>query len=181
MGLARRKEKIEEFAKQLEGKPGKLFAVQVDMMKEEDILNAFKWTTNNVGPVHILINNAGMMTYTSLSDGDTDLWRRVLDTNIMGLCIATREAIRIMKSNNIDGHIVHMNSVVGHKVFRGPITTSLYVPSKYAVTALAELLRLELNGSNSKIKITVCLIYRLISVNIKILEYQSWSCSFGNV
>jgi NADP+-dependent farnesol dehydrogenase len=72
VGLARRVERVEELAKKFHGKKGKLHAVKADLSKEEDILNAFKWTSDNVGPVHILVNNAGLVHRTNLTiDGST--------------------------------------------------------------------------------------------------------------
>jgi NADP+-dependent farnesol dehydrogenase len=99
VGLARRVERVEELAKKLKGKKGKLHAVKADISKEEDILNAFKWTSDNVGPVHILVNNAGVAQKTNLTtEGDTEKWRQIFETNVMGLCIATREAVKIMQA-----------------------------------------------------------------------------------
>jgi NADP+-dependent farnesol dehydrogenase len=99
VGLARRSERVEELAKKLHGKKGKLHAVKADISKEEDILNAFKWTSDNLGPVHVLVNNAGVAENTNLTtQGDTKKWKNVFDTNVMGLCIATREAVNIMKA-----------------------------------------------------------------------------------
>ncbi|KAF2888351.1 hypothetical protein ILUMI_17822 [Ignelater luminosus] len=94
--ITRRKERVEELAKKLEGKNGKLYAFEADMMKEEDIIKAFEWTKNNVGPVHILINNAGIGRGSSLHEGQTKLWNEVFDTNVLGLCIATKEAVKDM-------------------------------------------------------------------------------------
>ncbi|KAJ3660772.1 hypothetical protein Zmor_005204 [Zophobas morio] len=153
VGLARRSERVEELSKQLQDKKGKLYAYRTDISKEEDVLQAFKWTSENVGPVHILINNAGIIQQTNLTEGDTDKWKKIFDTNVLGLCIATREAVKIMKANQIDGHIVHINSVVGHTVPNYP-GQNVYPASKYAVTALTETLRQELNHLELKIKIT---------------------------
>ncbi|RZC34884.1 adh short domain containing protein [Asbolus verrucosus] len=58
-----------------------------------------------------------------------------------------------MRANNIDGHIVHINSIAGHKVPNFP-GINVYPASKYAVTALTETLRQELNQLGSKIKIS---------------------------
>ncbi|KAK4874251.1 hypothetical protein RN001_013611 [Aquatica leii] len=153
VGLARRKEKVEEIAKSLEGKSGKLYPYAGDVTKEEDILNCFKWTKENVGPISILINNAGIKRNTNLISGDTDLWRETFETNVIGLCIATREAVKDMQANNIDGHIIHINSLAGHRVST-VVVTNVYPASKFAVTALTETLRMELNSIGSKIKIT---------------------------
>ncbi|KAJ3651604.1 hypothetical protein Zmor_017637 [Zophobas morio] len=153
VGTARRSEQIEEHAKQLSGKKGKLCAFKADFTKEEDILKVFEWTSKNLGPIHVLINNAGRSLNSTLVDGKTEEWKSVLDLNILGLCIATREAVRIMRENNINGHIFHINSVMGHKVFNSP-NTNVYPASKHAVTALTETLRFEFTNLGLKIKIT---------------------------
>lgn len=61
VGLARRKERIEELAQKLSSCKGKLYALQADVSKENDILKSFEWIKNNLGPVHILVNNAGLV------------------------------------------------------------------------------------------------------------------------
>lgn len=60
--------------------------------------------------------------------------------------------MKSMKAGGIDGHIIHINSILGHKVIPGG---NLYNASKFAVTALTESLRHELNSLGSKIRITV--------------------------
>jgi NADP+-dependent farnesol dehydrogenase len=152
-GFARRSERVEELSKKLQGKKGKLYAVKVDMTKEDDILKGFKWVSEKLGPVHVLVNNAGIAQPTNLIDGETEKWKKTLDTNVLGLCIATREAIKVMKANKIDGHIIHINSVAGHKVPNFP-GLNIYPASKHAVTALTETLRQEFNNLGLKIKIT---------------------------
>jgi len=150
-GIARRVELVEDHARRLN--KGKLHAIKADLSNEDDILEAFRFIEENLGPVHILINNAGVLKNTTLIDGDTEAWKSVLNLNVLGLSIATREAVKIMRKNNINGHIVHINSVAGHTV---PKITKLnmYPASKHAVTALTETLRQELNAFGSKIKIT---------------------------
>lgn len=144
---------MEELAKQLEGMKGKFYPIEADVSKEEDIINAFDWTKKNVGPIHILINNAGLLKCGLLIEGDTEDWSKILNLNVLGLSIATREAVKNMRENNVDGHIVNINSVLGHGVFFAGM--NIYTPSKFAVTALTETLRIELNSIGSKIKITV--------------------------
>ncbi|KAF5299186.1 hypothetical protein FQA39_LY02359 [Lamprigera yunnana] len=151
VGFARRKQKLEEISQKL-NRNNKLFHYRVvDLTKEEDILSGFKWVAENVGPVHILVNNGGVGRLVDLMEGDTILWKEVMDTNVIALCIATREAIKEMKKNNVDGHIVHINSMAGHVVFSN---SNIYTASKFAVTALTEALRKELVAAKSKIKIT---------------------------
>ena len=59
-----------------------------------------------------------------------------------------------MKQNKIDGHIIHINSTLAHRISYQPFA-NVYPASKYAVTALTETLRQELNHFGLKIKITV--------------------------
>lgn len=59
-----------------------------------------------------------------------------------------------MIANKTAGHIIHINSVLGHQVLDFP-GLNVYGPSKYAVTALAETLRLEVNREKLQIKVTV--------------------------
>jgi NADP+-dependent farnesol dehydrogenase len=154
VGLARRSELVEELAKKLTGKKGQLHAVKADVSNEEDVVKAFKWVEDNLGHVHILINNAGVAKENFLCNGDAADWKATLDVNVLGLCIATREAVKSMTANNINGHIIHINSVAGHKIPNFP-GINIYTASKHAVTALTETLRQEFNHLGSKIKITV--------------------------
>lgn len=154
VGLARRKEVIEELANKLQDKEGELYALKADLTKESDILDAIQWVKDNLGSIDILINNAGLFKYNTLLKGETQEWKQTFDTNVLGLCIATREVANYMVENEIAGHIIHINSIVGHKVINYP-NMNVYPASKFAVTALTETLRNELVTLGSKIKITV--------------------------
>ncbi|KAJ8913708.1 hypothetical protein NQ315_007425 [Exocentrus adspersus] len=154
VGMARRKERIEALAATLDGKPGKLYAYKVDMTQQDEILQAFRWVQENVGPVHILVNNAGLSRKTTIINGNIEDWKRILDTNVLGLAVASREALRIMQETGIDdGHIVNINSVAGHQVAPLPFQ-NVYPASKYAVTAFTETLRKELVAIKSNIKVS---------------------------
>ncbi|XP_018325332.1 farnesol dehydrogenase-like isoform X2 [Agrilus planipennis] len=152
-GFARRKEGVEEFAKGLQRTNGKLYGVKVDVSKEKEIIEGFNWVKKNLGPVHILINNAGIIRNNTLIDGNFEQWKEIFDTNVLGLCLATREAVKNMRESNVSGHVIHINSRCGHRVPNVP-NVNVYPASKHAVTALAETLRHELHRNNLNIKIT---------------------------
>lgn len=160
---------MEALSKKLCNCKGKLFAVQADVTKEEEIIRAFQWTQKNLGPVHILINNAGLALTGNLIDSKTEVFKNTLDVNVLGLCVATREAVKTMRENNVDGHVVNINSVAGHRV--PPIPgLNVYAASKFAVTALTETLRQELNSVKSKIKVTV-------SISVMFAQLACYYCS----
>lgn len=78
----------------------------------------------------------------------------ILDTNVIALCIATREAIQNMKSKGTRGHIIHLNSIAGHEIINFP-KANVYGASKYAVTALTMTLINDLANEQLPIKVTV--------------------------
>lgn len=154
VGLARRSERIESLAKGLKNPKGKLRGLKVDVTKEEEILVAFKWIGENLGPVAVLVNNAGIIRDTNLIDGNTQYWRDVFETNVIAASVASREAIKMMREHNIDGHIIHVNSVAGHYV-PDIKNFNMYPPSKHALTVITEMQRRELIEAGTKIKVTV--------------------------
>lgn len=64
--------------------------------------------------------------------------------------------MKSMRENGVDGHVIHISSIAGHKVVPVP-KLNVYFASKFAVTALTETLRQELNSIGSRTKITVCI------------------------
>lgn len=185
VGVARREERLQALACDLQNQQGKFHIYTADISKEDEIITAVKWITQHIGPINILVNNAGVTFPTSLHDGDSTIWRKILDTNVFGLCVATREAIRDMKKNGVNGHIIHINSINGHQVSVLP-QSNVYSASKFAVTALTETLRKELVGLGSKIKVTVSITslfflhvsqiisFRVSVLGVLILKFLSW-------
>ncbi|KAK7864253.1 hypothetical protein R5R35_009519 [Gryllus longicercus] len=168
VALARRKEKIpvavEEARREAKergratlGKapsPGKLHALKCDVSNEEDILAAFKWVKDNLGGVDILVNNAGVPGGSSLTGPNVEEWKRILNVNLLGLCICTREAVQQMKERGVDdGHIIHISSRAGHYIFGVP-GIHMYSASKHGVRVVTEGLRKELVAAKSRIRVT---------------------------
>lgn len=160
VALARRKEKIEDLKSKLsDDLKKKLYAVKCDVSNENEIIETFKWIDKNLGGISVLINNAGILRKATLLEENNSVpIREVIETNVFGLLNCTREAYLSMKKHSIDGHIININSLVGHKIpiFVGQLPSfNIYPASKYAVTAINEVLRQDLLDVNSKIKITV--------------------------
>ncbi|KAK9719378.1 short chain dehydrogenase [Popillia japonica] len=154
VGLARRIARLEALAQELKSESGKLFPLKTDITKEADIKYAFVWAETNVGPISLLVNNAGIAKPTNIINGTTSDFKIVFDTNVIGLTIACREAINLMLNNKVDnGLIVNINSIAGHFVPTLPLK-NVYPASKYAVTALTETLRQELINLESSIRVT---------------------------
>lgn len=161
IGLARRAEKVDELKMKIPSTcSGELHSFKCDLQQESDVKAAFKWIEEKFGGVDVLVNNAGIVTQTSLVAADnTEKIKSVIDTNIMGVMYCTREAFQSMKKRNVDGHIITINSVTGHNVpyfVNTPFPSmNIYPATKHAVTALTELYRQEFQREKTKIKISV--------------------------
>ncbi|KAG8236611.1 hypothetical protein J437_LFUL017052 [Ladona fulva] len=155
VGLARRKERVEELANKLSGEKGKVYAVKADVSNEEEVKSAFKWVRETLGKLHVLVNNAGITRNVPLSQMEKpDVIRQIFETNVIGLSLCTGEAVCLMKETGVDdGHIIHINSVAGHSIL--PYSGHhAYGASKHAVTVLTEGLRRELMEAKSSIRVT---------------------------
>lgn len=149
VGLARRKEKLQEITNQL-GKD-KFFGVVCDLRSEADIAKAFNWVQEKLGGADILINNAGVIATLPIIDSALDDYRKVLDTNVIAPAVCAREYVKSAKKRNIDGHIINISSIAGHNADIISIPIGMYGASKYALTALAVELRHELTETNIKV------------------------------
>lgn len=58
--------------------------LRVDMRNFDDITNAFKIIEDKYGPVHVLVNNAGGIEFSTLSDGEVEDWKKTFDLNVLG-------------------------------------------------------------------------------------------------
>lgn len=129
--------------------------MKVDMSSEKEIICAFDECLNKHGPVHVLVNNAGILVNTSLNNADVKQLQKALDLNVMSVAIASREAIKQMTDCKIDGHIVQIASILGYFIPEAGTNSNIYTACKHAVVAIADTLRLELANAGSKINICV--------------------------
>ena len=149
MLAARRADRLARLAAELGGE----VAVQpTDMRREEDIRRLFAVARERFGGVDILVNNAGLGRAAPLGSAPTELWREMLEVNVLGLAIATREAIQDMERRGVAGHVVHVASMAAHRV-PGP-ESGMYAATKFAVRALTEGLRQELRARESPIRVS---------------------------
>lgn len=103
IGLSKRKDKIDALRLTLFDVKGRLDAVECDIRDEVQVAAAFKWIEDIHGGVDLLINNAGVLAKGLLTDdNNTNELRKIIETNIIGLCLCTREAIKLMKKRETE-------------------------------------------------------------------------------
>jgi NAD(P)-dependent dehydrogenase (short-subunit alcohol dehydrogenase family) len=100
-----------------------------------------------LGPIDVLVNNAGIMPVTPFVEESDDSIKRQLDINIYGVIVGTQLAIERLRPRG-SGHIVNLASQAGKGGFPGIAT---YSGTKHAVVGISEAVRQELRGSGVEV------------------------------
>ena len=112
----RRKDKLEEVAKEGTAHGGKSLVVPADIADPASIKALFAKTREAFGRLDVLFNNAGIGSpAVPIEDLPYDKWKAVVDTNLNGTFLCTQEAFRIMKDQSPrGGRIINNGSISAH-------------------------------------------------------------------
>ena len=146
---ARRADRLEDLARRIEAKGGKVKAIVADVASEDQAREMVVTANAAFGRLDILVNNAGVMLLGPIANADTEDWRRMIQTNVLGLMYATHAALPLMRAQGA-GHIVNISSVAGRTARAG---AGVYNASKWGVGAFSESLRQEVY--KDKIRVTI--------------------------
>ncbi len=122
---------------------GGVLALALDVTDRSSFTAFVDEAERQLGPIDVLINNAGIMPVTALVDETDDSIRRQLDINLYGVIVGSQLAIERMRPRGT-GHIVNVASSAGKVGVPGIAT---YSATKHAVVGLTEAMRLELRGT----------------------------------
>jgi NAD(P)-dependent dehydrogenase (short-subunit alcohol dehydrogenase family) len=135
----RRSEALEETAARGEraGGPGRALAVPTDVIDESSVRALFEATRRAFGRLDLLFNNAGQgAPPTLLEDLTIDNWRRVVDVNLTGAFLCTREAFRLMKDQDPrGGRIIYNGSI---SAYAPRPNSAPYTATKHAIAGLTK-------------------------------------------
>lgn len=130
---ARRVDKISALADEICAAGGKAVALSLDVAQAEAIGPALDAAAAQLGPINILINNAGVGGEGLALDLSIEDFDATFAVNVRGTYFAAREAARRMIAAGIEGRIVNIGSIASHTVLAG---LSAYCGSKAAVAML---------------------------------------------
>ena len=128
----------DKVAAEITGSGGKAVVVQANVSQEADIQRLFAETKRAFGKLDILINNAGVYDFAPLDDITAENFHRQFNLNVLGLILATREAVKLM---NGGGSIVNISSVVARLALP---SSTVYAATKAAVDSITRTLAAEL-------------------------------------
>jgi NAD(P)-dependent dehydrogenase (short-subunit alcohol dehydrogenase family) len=142
--------RLENTRKEMEKKGYTVFGIAGDVTLIKDSKNLIEKTIERFGTIDILINNAGIVSRGKFEDIKPDVFRKVVEGNLLGSVYTTMFALPYLKETG--GSLVFISSLAA---LRGFPIASPYSAAKMGLTALAESLRIELAGTG----IHVCIIY----------------------
>ncbi|XP_062622223.1 3-ketodihydrosphingosine reductase-like [Saccostrea cucullata] len=148
--IARNEKRLDEAKQEIERQIKdrnlqKVLAISVDITKDADtVKNAVNKAEKELGPITILINNAGSAIAGRFEETSVEQFQRMIDLNFVGSVNVTKAAIKDMKENNA-GRIVFISSQAGQV---GVFGYTAYSASKFALRGFAESLQMEVKPYN---------------------------------
>ncbi|MEB6170049.1 SDR family oxidoreductase [Staphylococcus pseudoxylosus] len=137
----RNKARLSDVAKQLqENSQSEIDTHIVDVTQKDEVAKLVKETEDKFGHVDILVNSAGLMLSSAITDGDVEAWENMIDVNVKGTLYGINAVLPIFL-NQSTGHIINIASISGFEVTK---QSTLYSASKAAVHTITQGLEKEL-------------------------------------
>ena len=152
---ARRKDRLDDLAKRIEGTGRKALAIEADVSQKDGAKHAVDATVAAFGRLDTLVNNAGVMLLGPIVDADAAEWDRMLAINVHGLMYCTNAALpHLLRAATSEprrvADVVNVSSVAGRTVFLG---SGAYNATKHAAGAFSESLRQEVTKRHVRVSL----------------------------
>jgi NADP-dependent 3-hydroxy acid dehydrogenase YdfG len=141
---ARSVDKLEALAAELGGE-AKAIAVGCDVTEWVDQEALVRAALDRYGRLDVALANAGFGAKRGFLEETPEFWKSMVLTNVYGAALTIRATLPALKESK--GHLLLTGSVAGRRALSG----SLYSATKWAVTAMGEAARLELNGTGVRV------------------------------
>ncbi len=125
---ARRTDKLADVVREIEAFDGRAVPIPLDVTDPVSVRAAAAAAETELGPISVLVNNAGTIVVRPLLEHAVEEWDRVVDTNLKGVWLMTQEVARHMVRLGHGGSIINIASMLG-------LTTQPMVPSYCAAKA----------------------------------------------
>jgi NAD(P)-dependent dehydrogenase (short-subunit alcohol dehydrogenase family) len=145
---ARRIDRLRQLEAEIGDAGGRAFAVGLDVTDRGSVAKAFDAAEAALGPITILVNNAGVPAGSYFLKMSETEWRSVLDVNLDGVFRVGQEAAQRMAAQGSGGSIINIASIAAFGVLKG---IAPYSASKAAVVSLTESMALELARDNIRV------------------------------
>jgi NADP-dependent 3-hydroxy acid dehydrogenase YdfG len=130
---ARDGNRLDAVARELQSST-KVIAIRADLTNSQEIASLVPRTETSLGPIEILINNAGVGSFSPVQDASESDWDTMLDTNLKAVFLLTKAVAPSMIRRG-SGHIVNIASLAGKNAFAGG---GIYCASKWGLLGLTQ-------------------------------------------
>ena len=145
--LGKTKKNLLEVQRELKDSGAPTVVLAADVSDEGVVARAVAATEQQLGPVDVLVNNAGIFALAPVEKMDALVFDRMLAVNLRGPFLMSRAVLPGMKSRK-RGHIVNISSTAGRRGFAGG---GAYCASKFGLAGLTEAMRYEARASNVRV------------------------------
>jgi 3-oxoacyl-[acyl-carrier protein] reductase len=145
--IARSEPDLQKLASEIQAIGGKAAYAMADISDRASVETAVSTITNELGPIDILINNAGTGKFGKFLELDPEDWERQIKVNLFGVYYTTRAVLPQM-IERLSGDIINISSTAGKN---GSAATSAYSASKFGVFGLSESLMQEVRKQNIRV------------------------------
>ncbi len=145
----------------------RMLALELDVTNRASFGGFLDQAEQQLGPIEVLVNNAGIMPVSTFAEEGEDSIRRQIDVNLLGVINGTQLAIERMAPRH-RGHIVNIASQAGKAGIPGIAT---YSATKHAVIGLSEAVRGELRGSGIDV---ACVMPTVVNTELTNGVAQRW-------
>lgn len=146
VNYAASREGADKVVAEIQAKGGKAVAVQGDVAKAADVERIFAEAKKAFGRLDILVNNAGVYQFSPVEDLTEEHFQRHFNTNVLGLLLATREAVKYFGAEG--GSIINIGSAATEL---HPPTSVIYTATKGAVDTVTRVLSKELGPKKIRV------------------------------
>lgn len=138
---ARRADRLSARVAEITEAGGRAIALPLDVCDTGSVESFLADAESEVGPIHALVNNAGVESTDTYLSSDEEAWDRVMDTNLKSVWMMSKLFSEQVIRNDVSGaSIVNMSSLTAERAIKGQFA---YVVSKGGVTRLTEVMALE--------------------------------------
>jgi NAD(P)-dependent dehydrogenase (short-subunit alcohol dehydrogenase family) len=137
--LCRQTNEVVEFVR---GEGRRTMAIKADVANRKEVEEMFQRVLDELGPVHILVNNAGIETIIPFLEMTDDEWSRLTDVNLRGEWLCGQVFCRHLNGSGHNGSIINIGSIQAGKALAG---RTHYAPAKLAIEALTRNMAVEMS------------------------------------
>jgi NADP-dependent 3-hydroxy acid dehydrogenase YdfG len=149
VACARRADRLERLAAEIEAAGGRALTVVADVTREDEMHDLVARAVERFGRLDVMMCNAGFGIYGAIDDITPAQMHKLVDVNYFGTYHATRAALPVFRRQR-SGHVIIVSSIVGK---RGVPYMGAYSATKFAQVGLAECLRAEVVGSDIHVSV----------------------------